>query len=259
LKSRPCSQSLSPYNYTEPMLAIQSLEVSYGAIRVLKGISFTVKAGQIVALLGANGAGKTTTLRAISGLAPVDGGQILLKGENLVGLPPHVVIRKGLALCPEGRRLFANLTVNENLLLGGYGRKKASRSEDLDWVLATFPRLKERLHQRAGTLSGGEQQMVAVGRALMSRPRLLFLDEPSLGLAPLLVGEVFRIIMEINRRGTTVLLVEQNAHAALDIAHYAYVLENGHLVLEGQCADLLEDSHLKAAYLGNEVENAGGG
>jgi branched-chain amino acid transport system ATP-binding protein len=237
------------------MLAIQSLEVSYGAIRVLKGISFTVNAGQIVALLGANGAGKTTTLRAISGLATVDGGQILLEGENLVGLPPHVVIRKGLALCPEGRRLFANLTVNENLLLGGYGRKKASRSEDLDWVLATFPRLKERLHQRAGTLSGGEQQMVAVGRALMSRPRLLLLDEPSLGLAPLLVGEVFRIITEINRRGTTVLLVEQNAHAALEIADYAYILENGRLMLEGRSADLLENSHLKAAYLGNEEGN----
>jgi branched-chain amino acid transport system ATP-binding protein len=236
------------------MLAIQSLEVSYGAVRVLRGIAFAFKAGQIVALLGANGAGKTTTLRAISGLVPVSSGQILLEGEDLVGLPPHVIIRKGVALCPEGRRLFANLTVNENLLLGGYGRSKASRSEDFDWVLATFPRLKERLHQQAGTLSGGEQQMVALGRALMSRPRLLLLDEPSLGLAPLLVSEVFRIITEINQRGTTVLLVEQNAHAALDIAHFGYVLENGRLVLQGAGEELLAHPHLKEAYLGGSLE-----
>jgi branched-chain amino acid transport system ATP-binding protein len=236
------------------MLAIQSLEVSYGAVRVLRGISFAVKAGQIVALLGANGAGKTTTLRAISGLVPVSSGQILLEGEDLVGLPPHVIIRKGVALCPEGRRLFANLTVNENLLLGGYGRSKASRSEDFDWVLATFPRLKERLHQQAGTLSGGEQQMVALGRALMSRPRLLLLDEPSLGLAPLLVSEVFRIITEINQKGTTVLLVEQNAHAALDIAHFGYVLENGRLILQGAGEELLAHPHLKEAYLGGSLE-----
>jgi branched-chain amino acid transport system ATP-binding protein len=233
------------------MLTIQSLEVSYGVVRVLRGISFTVKAGQIVALLGANGAGKTTTLRSISGLVPVASGQILLEGEDLVGLPPHVIMRQGVALCPEGRRLFANLTVHENLLLGGYGRKKASRSKDLDWVLATFPRLEERLHQRAGTLSGGEQQMVALGRALMSRPRLLLL----------LVGEVFRIITEINHQGTTVLLVEQNAHAALDIAHYAFVLENGRLVLEGGGEELLAHPHLQQAYLGGSLEenNVGGG
>jgi len=240
---------------TEPMLAIQSLEVSYGAVRVLRKVSFAVKAGQIVALLGANGAGKTTTLRAISGLAPVVSGQILLEGEDLVGLPPHVITRQGLALCPEGRRLFANLTVSENLLLGGYGRKKASRSQDLDWVLSVFPRLEERLYQRAGTLSGGEQQMVALGRALMSRPRVLLLDEPSLGLAPLLVAEVFRIITEINNRGTTVLLVEQNAHAALDIAHYAYVLENGRQVLEGGGEELLSHPHLQQAYLGGSLED----
>jgi branched-chain amino acid transport system ATP-binding protein len=207
-----------------------------------------------VALLGANGAGKTTTLRAISGLASVTAGQILLEGEDLVGLPPHAVVRRGLALCPEGRRLFANLTVSENLLLGSYGRNKASRSEDLHWILTTFPRLEERLDQRAGTLSGGEQQMVALGRALMSRPRLLLLDEPSLGLAPLLVAEVFRIIEEINRRGTTVLLVEQNAHAALSIAHYGYVLENGRLVLQGTGQELLAHPHLKDAYLGGSLE-----
>jgi branched-chain amino acid transport system ATP-binding protein len=238
------------------MLEVQSLEVKYGAVRVLRGISFTVLDGQIVALLGANGAGKTTTLRAIMGLAEVAAGRISLDGEDLGGRPPHEVIRRGLALCPEGRRLFANLTVNDNLLLGGYGRPKASRSEDLDWVLATFPRLRERLHQQAGTLSGGEQQMVALGRALMSRPRLLLLDEPSLGLAPLLVAEVFRVVQEINRRGTTVLLVEQNAHAALDIAHYGYVLENGRLVLEGSGQELLSHPHLQQAYLGGSVAGA---
>lgn len=236
------------------MLTVQSLEVGYGAVRVLRKVSFTVKAGQIVSLLGANGAGKTTALRAISGLAAVAAGHIFLEGRDLVGLPPHAIIRRGLALCPEGRRLFANLTVNENLLLGGYARDKASRSEDLAWVLATFPRLQERLHQRAGTLSGGEQQMVALGRALMSGPRLLLLDEPSLGLAPLLVAEVFRIITEINRRGTTVLVVEQNAHAALDISHYAYVLENGRLVLQGTGEELLAHPHLQEAYLGGSLE-----
>jgi len=245
----------APHNLLDDlMLEVQSLEVRYGAVRVLRGVSFTVKDGQIVALLGANGAGKTTTLRAIMGLASVASGQVLLEGKDLVGRPPHSIIRRGVVLCPEGRRLFANLSVYENLLLGGYGRQKASRSEDLGWVLTTFPRLQERLHQRAGTLSGGEQQMVALGRSLMSRPRLLLLDEPSLGLAPLLVTEVFRIIQEINRRGTTVLLVEQNAHAALNIAHYGYVLENGRLVLQGSGEGLLSHPHLQQAYLGGSVE-----
>ncbi len=241
------------------MLAIQFLEVSYGAVRVLRGISFAVEQGQIVALLGANGAGKTTTLRAISGLVPVASGQILLEGKDLTGLPPHAIVRRGLALCPEGRRLFANLTVKENLMLGGYGRKKAGLAQDLDWVLGTFPRLRERLGQRAGTLSGGEQQMVALGRALMRRPRVLLLDEPSLGLAPLLVEEVFRIIKEINVRGATILLVEQNAHAALKIAHYAYVLENGCLVVEGRGEELLSHPHLQEAYLGGSLEEGGAG
>jgi len=245
----------APHNLLDDlMLEVQSLEVRYGAVRVLRGVSFTVKDGQIVALLGANGAGKTTTLRAIMGLASVASGQVLLEGKDLVGRPPHSIIRLGVVLCPEGRRLFANLSVYENLLLGGYGRRKPSRSEDLGWVLTTFPRLQERLHQRAGTLSGGEQQMVALGRSLMSRPRLLLLDEPSLGLAPLLVTEVFRIIQEINHRGTTVLLVEQNAHAALNIAHYGYVLENGRLVLQGSGEELLSHPHLQQAYLGGSVE-----
>ncbi|MGQ9689058.1 MAG: ABC transporter ATP-binding protein [Desulfobaccales bacterium] len=241
----------------EGKLAIESLEVSYGAVRVLRGISFTVPAGSIVALLGANGAGKTTTLRAICGLTPITSGRILWEGENLVGLAPHLISRRGLALCPEGRRLFANLTVQENLLLGAYDRTKAARTQDLAWILTVFPRLQERLHQRAGTLSGGEQQMTALGRALMSRPRLLLLDEPSLGLAPLLVTEVFRIIREINRRGTTILLVEQNAQAALNLAHYGYVLENGRLVLEGRGEELLAQPYLKAAYLGGSPDSEG--
>lgn len=226
---------------------------------VLRQITFAVERGQTVALLGANGAGKTTTLRAISGLVPVASGRILLEGEDLTGLPSHAIVRRGLALCPEGRRLFANLTVKENLLLGGYGRKKSGLAQDLDWVLVTFPRLRERLDQRAGTLSGGEQQMVALGRALMRRPRVLLLDEPSLGLAPLLVEEVFRIIKEINARGATILLVEQNAHAALKIAHYGYVLENGRLVVEGRGEELLSHPHLQEAYLGGSLEEGGAG
>ena len=240
------------------MLEVQSLEVSYGAILVLREVSFAVAQGKIVALLGANGAGKTTTLRAIIGLASVTAGRIFLEGEDLVGLSPHEVVRRGVALCPEGRRLFANLTVHENLLLGGFGREKASRNANLEWVLSTFPTLRERLHQRAGTLSGGEQQMVALGRAVMNQPRLVLLDEPSLGLAPLLVREVFRIIKEINGQGTTILLVEQNAHAALDIAHHAYVLENGRLVLHGTGEELLAHPHLKAAYLGGSLEGEEG-
>jgi len=236
------------------MLEIEALEVCYGAIRVLRQISLSVPPGQIVALLGANGAGKSTVLRAICGLAPVAGGRVWLAGEELTGLPPHEVVRRGVALCPEGRRLFANLTVQENLLLGGYVTEKRERRQAFEWVLAVFPRLKERLNQRAGTLSGGEQQMVALGRALMSRPRLLLLDEPSLGLAPLLVREVFRIIREVNDRGTTILLVEQNAQAALAIAHRGYVLENGRLVLKGTGAELLAHPHLKEAYLGGGLE-----
>ena len=246
-----------PFPSPDGGLAVDSLEVSYGAVRVLRGISFTVPTGGIVALLGANGAGKTTTLRAICGLTPVASGRILWQGENLAGLASHAINRRGLSLCPEGRRLFANLTVQENLLLGGYGRPKAARAQDLAGVLAMFPRLQERLHQRAGTLSGGEQQMAALGRALMRRPRLLLLDEPSLGLAPLLVTEVFRIIREINRRGTTILLVEQNAQAALNLAHYAYVLENGRLVLEGRGEELLNHPHLREAYLGGAASEAG--
>lgn len=237
------------------MLEVSELHVAYGAILALRGVSFTVPAGQIVALLGANGAGKTTVMRAVTGLVTPSAGRILFQGEDLTGKPPHEVIRRGLAVVPEGRRIFPNLTVLENLLLGAYGRRdKASLSADLDRIFRYFPRLRERQAQRAGTLSGGEQQMLAIGRALMSRPRLLLLDEPSLGLAPLLVREVFRIIVRLNEAGTTILLVEQNAFAALQIAHYGYILENGRLVLEGPGPGLLADPHLKEAYLGDGLE-----
>ncbi|MBW1991530.1 MAG: ABC transporter ATP-binding protein [Deltaproteobacteria bacterium] len=237
------------------MLEVINLEVAYGAIRALSGISFTVPQGRIVALLGANGAGKSTTIRAIAGLVPVKSGRIVFQGEEIQGRPPHFINRRGIAVCPEGRRIFPNLTVLENLLLGGYGRKdKDSFRQDITGVFRIFPRLEERRHQRAGTLSGGEQQMLAIGRALMSRPRLLLLDEPSLGLAPLLVREVFHIIERLNQQGTTILLVEQNAFAALNIAHYAYILENGRLVLEGPGPELLADPHLREAYLGEGLD-----
>jgi len=236
------------------MLEILDLKVSYGPIKALEGISFSVPRGQIVALLGANGAGKTTAIRAISGLVAPRAGRILLAGKEIQGRETHAIIRRGLAVVPEGRRIFANLTVRENLLLGAYFRKKEAWLPDLRRVYELFPRLEERREQGAGTLSGGEQQMLALGRALMSRPRLLLLDEPSLGLAPLLVQEVLSIIRQLNEQGVTILLVEQNAAAALKIAHYGYVLENGRLALEGNGAELLAHPHLQAAYLGEGPE-----
>ena len=233
------------------MLEIQDLKVSYGAIKALDGVSFTVPAGRIVALLGANGAGKSTALRAITGLAPPQSGRIVFGGIELRGLKTHEIIRAGLAVVPEGRRIFANLTVLDNLLLGAYFRRdQEARTRDLERLFQTFPRLAERRHQAAGTLSGGEQQMLALGRALMSRPRLLLLDEPSLGLAPLLVQEVFNIITRLNRQGVTILLVEQNAAVALSIAHYAYILETGRVALEGPGPELLAQPRLQEAYLG---------
>ncbi len=211
-----------------------------------------------MALLGANGSGKTTTIRAITGLAAPQAGHILLDGRPLTGLPPHEVVRRGVAVVPEGRRIFINLSVHENLLLGGYVRRdQESLARDLDEIYDTFPRLAERRGQMAGTLSGGEQQMLALGRALMSRPRLLLLDEPSLGLAPLLVKEVFNIVSRLNQRGVTILLVEQNAAAALQIAGYGYVLETGRVVLAGTGAELLEHPQLQDAYLGDGVGEAG--
>jgi branched-chain amino acid transport system ATP-binding protein len=237
------------------VLEVLNLQVSFGAIKALDGISFGVPKGQIVALLGANGSGKTTALQAITGLAVPQAGSILFEGRELKGCPTHAIIRAGIAMVPEGRRTFANLTVSENLRLGAYWRRdQEARQRDLDLVYTTFPRLAERRAQAAGTLSGGEQQMLAVGRALMSRPRLLLLDEPSLGLAPLLVKEVFRIISLLNQRGVTILLVEQNAAAALSIAHYGYVLETGRVVLEGSGAKLLAHPQLQQAYLGDGLE-----
>ncbi len=237
------------------MLEILDLKVSYGAITALDGVSLSVPQGAIVALLGANGSGKTTAIRAITGLAPPRAGRILLDGRPLTGLPPHEVVRRGVAVVPEGRRIFSNLSVHENLLLGSYTRRdQEAVRRDLEEIYQTFPRLAERRGQPAGTLSGGEQQMLALGRALMSRPRLLLLDEPSLGLAPLLVKEVFNIVSRLNRRGVTILLVEQNAVAALQIAGYGYVLETGRVVLEGAGTELLGHPQLKDAYLGDGMD-----
>jgi branched-chain amino acid transport system ATP-binding protein len=237
------------------MLKVFDLQVSYGAIKALDGVSFSVPRGRIVTLLGANGSGKTTALRAITGLAAPGGGRIVFEGRELQGLPTHEIVRAGIALVPEGRRIFANLTVYENLLLGAYGRRdQPALARDLDQIYDTFPRLATRRDQAAGTLSGGEQQMLAVGRALMSRPRLLLLDEPSLGLAPLLVREVFHLIVRLNQQGVTILLVEQNAVAALKIAHYGYVLSTGRVGLEGPGAELSSHPQLQPSYLGDEPE-----
>ncbi|HEX4823774.1 MAG TPA: ABC transporter ATP-binding protein [Candidatus Polarisedimenticolaceae bacterium] len=234
-----------------PLLTIESLHVRYGAISALHGISITVEPGEIVTLIGANGAGKSTTLRAVSGLCKCTGGKIVFDGHDLAGLPPHKILRLGLAQVPEGRGIFPNLTVDENLDLGAFVRKsKREVAEDRDRVFTLFPRLKERIAQRAGTLSGGEQQMLAIGRALLARPRLLLLDEPSLGLAPQLVQTIFKIIREINASGTTIFLVEQNAHMALQVAHRAYVLEVGNVVMQGDAKTLAASDEVKKAYLG---------
>jgi branched-chain amino acid transport system ATP-binding protein len=234
------------------MLEIKNLAVNYGAIAALHGISLSVPDGQIVTLVGANGAGKTTTLKTISGLLKPASGEIVYNGQNIAGLPPHQIVARGVSQSPEGRMIFANLTVHENLQLGAYLQKdREIIRRELDRVFALFPRLKEREKQIAGTLSGGEQQMLAIGRALMSRPRLLLLDEPSLGLAPLLVKTIFEKIVEINReQGFTILLVEQNANLALEISHFAYVLETGKVVLQGSSAELRQNPKVKSAYLG---------
>jgi len=233
------------------MLKIEDLHVYYGGIHALKGLSLEVAEGQIVTLIGANGAGKSSTLRSISGLVKNKKGKIIFEGQNILGKSPEALVAAGIAMCPEGRRILPHLTVTENLMLGAYIRNdRDGISRDLDWVFELFPRLKERTWQKGGTLSGGEQQMLALGRALMSRPKLLMLDEPSLGLAPLLVKEVFEIIRTINAEGKTVLLVEQNAFAALKVANYAYVLEVGEIVLEGTGEALIQDPKVKEAYLG---------
>ena len=232
------------------MLEIRDLHVSYGEIPALKGVSLSVATGEIVALLGNNGAGKTTTLKTLSGLLAPRSGEILLEGESVRGMPPHLIVRKGLAHVPEGRRVFNRLTVLENLEMGAYTRSDAGVAADLDRVFSLFPRLRERRAQVAGTLSGGEQQMLAIGRALMGNPRLLLLDEPSMGLAPVLVEQIFETVRSINSQGTTVLLVEQNAALALDVAQRAYVLETGAVVLSGAAADLARNHDVRRAYLG---------
>ncbi len=234
------------------MLIIENLHVSYGGIHALRGISLEVPDGKIVTLIGANGAGKSTTLRAISGLIKADSGSITYDGQELLSQPIYKILEKGIAQVPEGRRVFTNLTVRENLKVGAYLRNdKAEIEKDLNWVYELFPRLKERDWQLAGTLSGGEQQMLAVGRALMSRPKLMMMDEPSLGLAPLVVKGIFDIIRAINDQGVTVLLIEQNANMALKIADYAYVLETGLITLSGTGKELLVNEEVKRAYLGS--------
>lgn len=233
------------------MLKINNLDIFYGGIHTLKNINLEVKQGEIVTLIGANGAGKTSTLRAISSLEKPKNGEILFNGENITGIAPHKLVARGLSHVPEGRKIFANLSVMENLELGAYLRKdKKSVQEDYEMVFEKFPRLKERIKQNAGTLSGGEQQMLAIGRALMNRPKMLLLDEPSMGLAPLVVNDIFDTIVEINKAGTTILLVEQNANKALSIADRAYVLETGRITLQGTADELLHDDKVRAAYLG---------
>ena len=233
------------------MLKIKDLNVHYGGIHALRDINIEVEEGEIVTLIGANGAGKTSTLRAISGLAPVRKGEITFEDKVLSHYPPYKIPFLGISHVPEGRRIFANLTVQENLELGAYCRKdKSELKKDLEGVFEQFPRLKERVKQRAGTLSGGEQQMLAMGRALMSHPKILLMDEPSMGLAPIIVQDIFSIIQRINSTGTTILLVEQNANMALSIAHRAYVIETGRIVLEGKASDLMKDDSVRQAYLG---------
>ncbi len=232
------------------LLSVQDLHVYYGSIHAIKGVSFEVNEGEIVTLIGANGAGKSTTLNTISGILKPRSGNIEFEGKSIVGVPAHKVISHGMALCPEGRRVFQQLTVEENLEMGGYTRTKDEIAESLQDVYQRFPRLKERYKQVAGTLSGGEQQMLAMGRALMSRPKLLMLDEPSMGLAPILVEQIFGIIKELHAAGTTILLVEQNARMALSTADRAYVLETGTISMNGDAKDLLHDERVRKAYLG---------
>lgn len=240
------------FNQTAVMLEIKNLIVGYGAITALHGISLSVPDGKIVTLIGANGAGKTTTLKAVSGLLKPRSGEIIHNGKNIAGLPPHQIVKSGISHVPEGRMIFANLTVLENLQMGAYLQKdKQVVRRELEFVSAMFPRLQERGKQTAGTLSGGEQQMLAIGRALMSRPKFLMLDEPSLGLAPLLVKTIFEKIVEINRQqGITILLVEQNANLALEVSHFGYVLETGKIILQDESAGLRQNPQVKSAYLG---------
>ncbi len=233
------------------MLSLEDVSVSYGMIDALKGISLTVEKGEIVALIGANGAGKSTTLMSIAGISSLRSGRIRYEGSTISGRPAYEVVQMGISQVPEGRRIFPRMTVRENLEMGGFSRNKRELASDIERVFEMFPVLSERNRQLGGTLSGGEQQMLAIGRALMSRPRLLLLDEPSLGLAPIIVSRIFKIIKEINQQGTTILLVEQNAKAALRLARRAYVMETGKIVMQGEASVLEENPGIKKAYLGD--------
>lgn len=233
------------------MLEIKNLEVYYGMIQAIKGISFEVNEGEVIALIGANGAGKTTILHSVTGLVPAKAGEIIFEGTNITKIPGHKIVSMGMAHVPEGRRVFAQLSVYQNLKMGAYTRKDKDEIEkSLEMVYRRFPRLEERKNQMAGTLSGGEQQMLAMGRALMSHPKIILMDEPSMGLSPIFVNEIFDIIREVSEAGTTVLLVEQNAKKALSIADRAYVLETGNIILEGEADKLMNDESVKKAYLG---------
>jgi len=234
------------------LLEVQDLRVAYGAIEAVKGITFSVEAGQIVTLIGGNGAGKTTTLRTLSGLLRPTAGEIKFDGRSLRGLPGHVVVQRGLAHAPEGRRIFGRMTIQENLELGAFARSDGDIRKDMDRVYDLFPVLGERRHKPAGVLSGGEQQMLAIGRAMMSRPRMLMLDEPSMGLSPIMMQRIFDVISELREAGTTILLVEQNAQAALSLADHGYVIETGVIVLDGRGEDLLHNEGVRKAYLGED-------
>jgi branched-chain amino acid transport system ATP-binding protein len=240
----------SPAAHDGPVLEVRDLRVSYGAIEAVKGVTLELRRGEIVTIIGANGAGKSTTLRTILGLEEPTSGTVLYEGQVITKRPTHEIVRRGLALVPEGRAIFANLTVRENLVMGAFTRNDPKVDADYERVFEVFPRIKERLAQNAGTLSGGEQQMLAIGRALMSRPKVLLLDEPSLGLAPILVHTIFQSIEEVNRQGTAVLLVEQNANAALKHSRRAYVLETGTVTLHGPSAEVAQNPKVKEAYLG---------
>jgi branched-chain amino acid transport system ATP-binding protein len=238
-------------NPTSPLLQLSAVQIAYGGIQAVKGIDLELYKGELVCLIGANGAGKTTTLNAIAGVLPLAGGQILYEGENLKGVPAHRRLRRGIALVPEGRGIFSRLTVEENLRMGAYSRNDTAGIEaDMQRVFEMLPRIKERLAQVAGTLSGGEQQMVAIGRALLSKPRLLLLDEPSMGLAPLIVEKIFEVVQSVAKAGVTILLVEQNANLALGFAQRAYVMESGRITLSGSGEELLSNPKVRAAYLG---------
>jgi branched-chain amino acid transport system ATP-binding protein len=233
-----------------PLLKVSEIHTHYGAIEALKGVSLEVNEGEVVTLIGSNGAGKSTTLRSISGLTPASTGAVEFDGANITGIPAHDIVGRGIALSPEGRHVFPRMTVRENLELGAHMRKRGETAEDFERVFGLFPRLQERAKQKAGTMSGGEQQMLAIGRALMARPKLLMLDEPSMGIAPILVQRIYETITEINKSGVAILLVEQNANYALDVSSRGYVLETGRVVLNGESAQLRDDPEVQRAYLG---------